>query len=761
MKKKIILFLVSLILGILVCCSAAGAESRIVLPEDLTRIESGAFQNTAAKVVVFPLGVSYIADDAFDSTSFTAIGYAGSYAETWCKKHDIPFNATETPASQFDYELIDSDTHIQINGYKGSDQFVVVPSKINGKNVTVLNRTFEDNQKVLSVTIPGTVKTLKWVFCDSSVRSVSIPKSVTDISDSCFSGSALENIKILANVTSIPRSSFSGCVKLKKVTMPSTLTVVKACAFSHCESLTSLSLPDSVTSIEWGAFEYCTSLTSWHFPKSLEGVGETIFEGCSKLTKVTITSGAEIVPWGMFEGNTYIKTVVIPATVTEIRAKAFKGCTALVTANVPDSVQQIGYEAFYGCKKLSSFHYPLNLASAGDNILAGCTSLSGADIASGVTTVEPLFQGANGLKSITLPSSVTCIKSNAFRDCTALTSVNYPKNLEEMGENVFKGCTSLAKITVPSGVTELIDNAFRGDDCLKTVVLPDSGLTRIGYSAFDGCSSLTSVNIPDSVSSIGMYAFRDCAKLAGWHYPSSLQTASWSLIIGSSDIFKGCKALTTVTVPEGITKIPDHLFEGADYVTRFVFPSTLQSVGEYSFAGCKAVTSFGFGGTALKTIGEGSTGQTFRDCTALTTVYLPDSVEYICCGAFNGCSSLTTWNYPKNLRSVGNTSISGMFENCTKLLKITIPEGVEEIPQYCFNCSGCLKNVTLPSTLTVLNTGAFANCGNLQVINTQYIRYFGDYCFLRCSSLTSVTIASGENIYIGTGAFDECPAYNP
>ena len=96
----------------------------------------------------------------------------------------------------------------------------------------------------------------------------------------------------------------------------------------------------------------------------------------------------------------------------------------------------------------------------------------------------------------------------------------------------------MTSIELPDGLTSIGQYAF--DDCasLTSIELPD-GLTYIGPSAFERCASLTYIIIPDGVTSIEEYTFFLCKNLTSIDIPSSMAC------IGSS-AFKFCGSLTSV-----------------------------------------------------------------------------------------------------------------------------------------------------------------------------------------------------------------------
>ena len=88
------------------------------------------------------------------------------------------------------------------------------------------------------------------------------------------------------------------------------------------------------------------------------------------------------------------------------------------------------------------------------------------------------------LEKVIIPEGVTRIKGFAY--CYGLKSITIPSSVKEIGSNAFSGCVEL-----------------------ESVVLPE-GLSTLGYRAFYDCIKLKSIVIPNSVTSIGSETFYNC-----------------------------------------------------------------------------------------------------------------------------------------------------------------------------------------------------------------------------------------------------------
>lgn len=116
---------------------------------------------------------------------------------------------------------------------------------------------------------------------------------------------------------------------------------------------------------------------------------------------------------------------------------------------------------------------------------------------------------STSLESVTIPSGVTSIGDNAFRNCTNLASVIIPSSVTSIGDNAFYNCKSLKSVTIPDSVTYIGGYAFRNCKNLASITIPNN-VEEIGKFAFGGCENLKSITIPDGVISIGEDAFIDC-----------------------------------------------------------------------------------------------------------------------------------------------------------------------------------------------------------------------------------------------------------
>ena len=174
----------------------------------------------------------------------------------WNTKTGATFTVTVAAATNKFYFY---PTTGMITGYVGTDTVVVIPSKINGITVETIGHT---------------------AFRYSSVTSVTIPDSVTFISDSAFAYCFnLTNISIPNSVTSIGFSAFGGCTKLESITLPSSLRSISEALFSGCSQLTTIHIPVSVTSIENDAFDGCPSWMTVTYPGSTTQWDDDITKG--------------------------------------------------------------------------------------------------------------------------------------------------------------------------------------------------------------------------------------------------------------------------------------------------------------------------------------------------------------------------------------------------------------------------------------------------------------------------------------------------
>ena len=266
-----------------------------------------------------------------------------------------------------------------ITGYYGNDPELEIPSKLDGCPVTTIDEcAFEDNEDLISITIPD---------------------SVTSIGCQSFSDCTnLKNIKLSNKLKTIGSDAFSYCNNLENLTIPGSVTSIGECAFFNCEHLTSLIIPNSVTSIGQYAFENCFRLTSIKLPDKLNAINCYTFRNC-----------------------TNIESIEIPNTVKEIRSSAFYGCIRLQNIILPERLESIEESTFAGCSSLKSFKLPKNLNSIKSNAFYECSSLKDVNLPESLTSIDDnSFYGCISLESITIPSNVKYIAENTFENCTSL-----------------------------------------------------------------------------------------------------------------------------------------------------------------------------------------------------------------------------------------------------------------------------------------------------------------------------------------------------
>ena len=399
-------------------------------------------------------------DDLSDSYLIDEL--KSKYIETGIHEKNKVIHRTET--GEFHINIIEG-RYIRIIKYFGNVDDVHIPVLIQGLPVTSIGYEAFYNY--------------------DSLRSVTIPSSVTNIGNGAFS--ACHNLTdISVDKQNRRYKSVSGVLfndedkilvsypagKSGVYSIPLSVAAIGARAFSGCDSLESVTIFSSVTTIGLGAFSGCSSLRSVTIPSSVTNIGNGAFGACHNLTDIFVdrqNRRYNSVSGVLFndEDNVLVSypagksgVYSIPLTVAVIGAGAFSGCNSLESVTIPSSVTTIGDSAFSNCYSLESVIIPSSVTTIGDNAFSDCSCLKNVTIPSSVTTIGAgAFFRCNSLKSVTIPSSVTTIRAETFSGCINLKSVNIPSSVKTIQREAFRNCDKLTKIKI-SRSTTVEDGAF-------------------------------------------------------------------------------------------------------------------------------------------------------------------------------------------------------------------------------------------------------------------------------------------------------------
>ena len=749
----------------------AGITS-IALPEGLTEIGYYAFGYTKLASIVIPKNVTRLGGKSSQTSSSI---YGSSF-----------YGCTELESVTF--EEGSALTSIESSAFSGCTKLasIVLPDKLEKIGTAVFSKT-----TITSITIPASVTTIDtnaFEYCSQLSEVVFAEGSeLTKIGNYAFRATAIASFafpETSATKLTVGTDLFFGCKALKSVHLSSDVTSVDN-VFRGCASIETVTVSEENQNftIEENdnilynktktAIRYIVGESSGVFviPEGTTEISDRAFVGQAGMTKVVIPSTIRSIGKYAFLNCWSLQEVVFNncASLTELPDYLFQNCLALTEITVPANVTKIGINTFDNCSSLTKITFADNakVETIGNSAFRYTDSLIGVELPSGVKTLGTNVFQYSGVKSVTIPATVTSIGNYAFAD-SEIASVTFAEGskLTTFGTYLFKG-SSISSITIPASVTKLGNYMFRDCTELTSVTFETKKLTEIAQYAFEGCTSLKSITIPDGVKTIQRNAFENCTSLSEVNLPSSLTMIatpnSPTSAKGSTPYygyaFAGCTSLRSITIPDSVTFLGTHTFYGSGLVS-VKLPANLKYLSVREILPSKGYASFVTGVSSSTAITYKNASAQFANCEDLQQVILPAKLEALGSLVFYNCPKLTTVVYDgyagsgNALPKTTTELLSRAFEG-SGITNLSL-EGVSKVAPYAFYGTQSIKSVTFAadSKLETIEKYTFANATALEtLLLPDSVTSIGVNAFSHCESLTALAMPANV-VKVGDYAFE-------
>lgn len=282
---------------------------------------------------------------------------------------------------------------------------VAFPSAYNGK----------------SFVIPETTKIIGHsAFKDAKAEKVVLPQGLTTIEGWAFEGSSVRSIEMPDSVTELGELAFRFCFQLEHIRLSNSLSVIRSQTFSRCPQLKRLEIPESVKRIYYSAIALCNEL---EYLKLNDGLEEIVDEGpmlgvYGDLRELNLPKTLKKVPGGVFNYSPYIKGFNLdpdnPYFSTIDGALCSKDGKTLYSVpdvnrcsyKVPEGIEVIGERALSFLPSLLTVELPSTLRTIKRGAFQGCDSLTSISIPAGVKKVDIDSLWADNLKTVIMRCAI-------------------------------------------------------------------------------------------------------------------------------------------------------------------------------------------------------------------------------------------------------------------------------------------------------------------------------------------------------------------
>ena len=370
----------------------------------------------------------------------------------------------------FDYSPSGRLNTVSINAYYGNETNLVIPSSINGRNVTriFVSKDIDSGSNfrlVKSITLPDTID-ISYDQDDSN-----------DFFNVCFNLEAFyvsENNEYFSTQDGVlfnkDKSKLICYPKAKqdaKYTIPNGVKTLASSSFNNCVNLKELTIPNSM-------LNYNISNSS------IGSISGSCFRGCYNL------EGIYALPDNPF----YCSLDGVLFDKNEKNLIVYPCGKNKMSYEIPDNVTVIASCAFYNCNILKSIVISENVTYIGDDAFLGCYFTGNNFINNSLITNK--YKGAiivdsdyNGFCVIN--DDLLCMRYNYAKG-----NITIPSNIKNIDYSAFRDCKDLTKVIVSNSVTNINGGAFCNCINLNTLIIPRN-VMKIGYCAFGNCISLKDV----------------------------------------------------------------------------------------------------------------------------------------------------------------------------------------------------------------------------------------------------------------------------
>ena len=390
-----------------------------------------------------------------------------------------------------------------------------------------------------------------------ALETVEFPGTLERIGDYAFANAGAIKMTLPEGLSTLGVGSFS-CSRITSVTIPSSITEISDCCFASCSDLVSVSLPETLLRIGGDAFQSCTSLPEVTINRGVEEIDAYAFYNCTGLKEVTLPVEARELT-GAFWGCENVESIHYTKGSTGIMAErdktfsnayqdylSYSARNTLKHVDFEEGVISIAGEAFRDCIALETVEFPGTLERIGDYAFANAGAIK-MTLPEGLSTLGVGSFSCSRITSVTIPNSLAEIPGECFAGCYGLKAVyaHHADALQTIDETAFSGCaettafygypgTALASFAQKNGFVfvSLLEKL------IPDFVLP-AFLKEIGEEAFRGCA-FTAVALPGQAAAIGPLAFTDCAELKQINIPASVVDIADDAFLGSEKVIIYC-----------------------------------------------------------------------------------------------------------------------------------------------------------------------------------------------------------------------------